>query len=84
MDNLDFLNVAQTLEGGGSNVGSAPPQRSPPPEHWGGADAGDAKEVFFFPQVMEFRNHCFNAWVTKSRLKMSMMVPLPASTLNTP
>lgn len=43
MDNLDFLNAAQTLEGGGSKVGSTPPL-----ELWGGADAGDAKEMFFF------------------------------------
>lgn len=51
------------------------------PELWGGAGAGSAKGLGFL-EVMEFRNHCFNVWVTKSRLRMSLRVTLPASTLN--
>lgn len=51
------------------------------PELWGGAGAGSARGLVFL-EAMESRNHCFNAWVTKSRLKMSPRVTLPASTLN--
>ena len=55
MDNLDFLNVAQTLEGGGSKVASTPPLNT------GEEQMLETPKRWFFSQMMELRNHCFNA-----------------------